>query len=135
MCNMLSACVYECLYVHVPPSAPAGGAEGHQGSLHGGVCECVHPAQPTRRLWLCAAGWMKSPSGPQGMAILPWVSTQSGRPVAALPCLNSLSLSQPYTTAYRIHQGPFHSLFFCLLSALFFSLILHSGILFIYKLL
>ena len=59
-----------------------------------GVCMsvCVHPAQSTRRIWLCAAGWMKSPSGPQGMATLPWVSTQSGRPVAALPCPNSVTV-------------------------------------------
>lgn len=66
------------------------------------ACSVSYPAQSTRKIWLCAAGWVKSLSGPQGTATLPWVSAQSGLPVAALPhlnCSDSIHLSSVYPSA------------------------------------
>ena len=62
------------------------------------VCVCaqyVRPAQSTREILLCAAGWMKSVSAPQGMVTIPWVFTQSG-----CPALPQLSVTLIALTAY-----------------------------------
>lgn len=69
-------------------------------SMHGLVCVCMHQAQTSSRLWLCAAGWVKppiAPFGPQGKTTLPWVSTQS----AMLPCPGSLEPSRPQQLTVR----------------------------------
>lgn len=114
MCVFVCLCLCDCLDECVS-FCTSWGSRGAPGQP---ACVCVHPAQPTRRLWLCAAGWVKSPSGPQGIGILSWVFTQSGRSVAALPPPTLPCPSLPCPA-----PAPFHHLRCnCFLSFNFFAL-------------
>lgn len=58
--NVYAASVYVCVHecMSVPPSVPAGGAEGHQGMLHACVSVCLSAPSAAYQEALAVCSWL-----------------------------------------------------------------------------